>query len=105
MRSPREEGDSTTMAETSSLSVPPLSPVPAPAAATPAQAQVADLLALRELQTSLGLEQTAEAVLRAGINAIVEILAIDCGLVLLESDDRHGTLRVGWCQGRIMPTS
>jgi signal transduction histidine kinase len=71
----------------------------------PSKARVADLLALRELQASLGQEQTVEAVLRTGINAIVEILAIDCGLVLLDPDDRHGALRVGWCQGRIMPTS
>jgi len=73
--------------------------------AAPSKARVADLLALRELQTSLGLEQTTEAVLRVGINAIVEILAIDCGLVLLDADERHGLMRVGWCQGRIIPAS
>src|SRR5882672_1186543 len=105
MRSPRENGNSTIMAEASSLSAPfnttfgPAGPVP------PSKARVADLLALRELQASLGLEQTTEAVLRVGINAIVEILAIDCGLVLLDADERHGVLRVGWCQGRIIPTS
>jgi signal transduction histidine kinase/GAF domain-containing protein len=92
------------MAEASSLSAPWSNPAPG-APSAPSKARVADLLALRELQASLGQEQTVEAVLRTGINAIVEILAIDCGLVLLDADERHGALRVGWCQGRIMPTS
>src|SRR5258705_5019475 len=104
MRSPREDGNSTIMAEASSLSAPWSNPAPG-APSAPTKARVADLLALRELQASLGQEQSVEAVLRTGINAIVEILAIDCGLVLLDADDRHALLRVGWCQGRIMPTS
>jgi signal transduction histidine kinase len=92
------------MAEASSLSAPWSNPAPG-APSPPAKARIADLLALRELQSSLGQEQSVESVLRTGINAIVEILAIDCGLVLLDADDRHALLRFGWCQGRIMPTS
>jgi signal transduction histidine kinase/CheY-like chemotaxis protein/GAF domain-containing protein len=92
------------MAEASSMSAPFNAFGPA-RPEVPAKARIADLLALRELQSSLGLEQTTESALRTGINAIVEILTIDCGLVLLDADERHGLLRVGWCQGRVIPTS
>jgi len=63
----------------------------------------ADLLALRELQTSLGLEESDLGVIRVGTNAIVEILAIDCGLALVEATATRPEIRFGWCQGRAMP--
>src|SRR5262245_34894613 len=63
----------------------------------------ADLLALRELQTSLGLEESDLGVIRVGTNAIVEILAIDCGLALIEATATRPEIRFGWCQGRTMP--
>jgi signal transduction histidine kinase len=80
----------------------------APAAgAAPASAAgrplVADLLALRELQASLALEETDTAVVRVGTNAVVEILAIECGLTLLDATPDHAEIRFGWCQGRAMP--
>src|SRR5262245_37304701 len=65
----------------------------------------ADLLALRELQTSLGLEETDLGVIRVGTNAIVEILAIDCGLALIDATATRPEIRFGWCQGRAMPQS
>jgi signal transduction histidine kinase len=63
----------------------------------------ADLLALRELQTSLGLEETDLGVVRIGTNAIVEILAIDCGLALVDATANRPEIRFGWCQGHAMP--
>ena len=63
----------------------------------------ADLLALRELQTSLGLEESDLGVIRVGTNAIVEILAIDCGLALVDATASRPEIRFGWCQGRAMP--
>jgi signal transduction histidine kinase len=64
---------------------------------------VADLLALRELQASLALEETDTAVVRVGTNAVVEILAIECGLTLVDATPQHSEIRFGWCQGRAMP--
>jgi signal transduction histidine kinase/GAF domain-containing protein len=64
---------------------------------------VADLLALRELQASLALEETDTAVVRVGTNAVVEILAIECGLTLVDATPHHPEIRFGWCQGRAMP--
>src|SRR6185436_4223058 len=63
---------------------------------------VADLLSLRELQASLALEETDDAVVRVGTNAIVEILAIDCGLAIVETTPGRQPLRFGWLQGRAM---
>ncbi|HYV17901.1 MAG TPA: GAF domain-containing protein [Verrucomicrobiae bacterium] len=63
----------------------------------------ADLLALRELQASLGLEETDLGVVRIGTNAIVEILAIDCGIALVDATATRPEIRFGWCQGRAMP--
>ncbi|HET8945684.1 MAG TPA: hypothetical protein VFQ07_01770, partial [Candidatus Polarisedimenticolia bacterium] len=77
------------------------------AAGRPAQAPgrplAADLLALRELQASLGLEETDLGVVRIGTNAIVEILAIDCGVALVDATATRPEIRFGWCQGRAMP--
>src|SRR5262245_11417397 len=63
---------------------------------------VADLLPLRKLQASLALEETDDAVVRVGTNAIVEILAIDCGLAIVETTPGRPPLRFGWLQGRAM---
>jgi len=70
---------------------------------SPGRALAADLLALRELQTSLGLEESDLGVVRIGTNAIVEILAIDCGLALVDATATRPEIRFGWCQGRAMP--
>jgi hypothetical protein len=64
---------------------------------------VADLLALRELQASLALEETDAAVVRVGTNAVVEILALECGLTLVDATPNHPEIRFGWSQGRAMP--
>ncbi len=39
---------------------------------------------------------------RVGTNAIVEILAIDCGLAIVETTPGRPPLRFGWLQGRAM---
>jgi len=62
----------------------------------------ADLLSLRELQASLALEENDDAVVRVGTNAIVEILAIDCGLALVDGEAGRPPIRFGWLQGRAM---
>jgi signal transduction histidine kinase len=77
-------------------------PAAAPAAGA-GRPLVADLLALRELQASLALEETDTAVVRVGTNAVVEILAIECGLTLVDATPHHPDIRFGWCQGRAMP--
>jgi len=64
---------------------------------------LADLLALRELQASLALEESDEAVVRVGANAIVEILALDGGLVFIDGFSGRPEIRLGWRQGRSMP--
>jgi len=63
---------------------------------------LADLLALRELQASLALEESDEAVVRVGANAIVEILTLDGGLVLVDGFGSRPEIRFGWRQGRTM---
>jgi signal transduction histidine kinase len=65
---------------------------------------LADLLALRELQASLALEESDEAVIRVGANAIVEILTLDGGLVLVDGFGPRPEIRFGWRQGRTMAT-
>jgi signal transduction histidine kinase len=77
--------------------------LPAAGAASAERPLVADLLALRELQTSLALEETDTAVVRVGTNAVVEILAIECGLTLVDATPHHPEIRFGWSQGRAMP--
>jgi signal transduction histidine kinase/GAF domain-containing protein len=72
-------------------------------AASSGRPLIADLLALRELQTSLSLEETDLGVVRIGTNAIVEILAIDCGVTLVDATGSRPEIRFGWCQGRAMP--
>jgi len=62
----------------------------------------ADLLSLRELQASLALEENDDAVVRVGTNAIVEILAIDCGMSLVDGEEGRPPIRFGWLQGRAM---
>ena len=64
---------------------------------------VADLLALRELQASLALEESDQAVVRVGTNAIVEILTLDGGITFIDAFAGRPELRFGWRQGRAMP--
>ena len=82
----------------------PAAPAAGPGSASGAgRPLVADLLALRELQASLALEESDTAVVRVGTNAVVEILAIECGLTLVDAVPHHPEIRFGWCQGRAMP--
>src|SRR5436190_23752357 len=74
-----------------------------PQATTSGRPLAADLLALRELQTSLGLEETDLGVVRIGTNAIVEILAIDRGLALVDATATRPEPPLGWCEGRASP--
>jgi signal transduction histidine kinase len=92
------------MAEIESLNVPYVRP-PQGGAPAPAKPLAADLLAVRELQASLGLEDAAEAVVRVGTNATVEILAVECGLTFIDAEGPHPALRFGWGQGRTMPAA
>src|SRR5215475_2869826 len=99
MRSPKDGGHSSTAiggAPGAGAAVRP------PLTGTAPRPLVADLLSLRELQASLALEQSDDAVVRVGTNAIVEILAIDCGLAIVEGAPGRPPLRFGWLQGRAM---
>jgi signal transduction histidine kinase len=73
-----------------------------PDRSSPSRSLLADLLALRELQASLALEESDEAVIRVGANAIVEILTLDGGLVLVDGFGPRAEIRFGWRQGRTM---
>src|SRR5262245_8324274 len=62
-------------------------------------------MSLQELQASLALEENDDAVVRVGTNAIVEILAIDCGLAMVDAEAGRPPIRFGWLQGRAMTHS
>jgi len=98
MRFSREDGNSSTAAA-AGRSGAAAGPLPAALAGRPL---AADLLSLRELQASLALEENDDAVVRVGTNAIVEILAIDCGMALVDGEEGRGPIRFGWLQGRAM---
>ncbi|HUD72566.1 MAG TPA: GAF domain-containing protein, partial [Dongiaceae bacterium] len=100
MRSPKDGAHSSTaIGGTSGAAAGAARP---PLTGTAPRPLVADLLSLRELQASLALEETDDAVVRVGTNAIVEILAIDCGLAIVETTPGRPPLRFGWLQGRAM---
>src|SRR5262245_13914541 len=114
MRSPRGSGNSSTVAAGGSAhaSAPGAAsgaasgagPVGLPAAFA-GRPLAADLLSLRELQASLALEENDDAVVRVGTNAIVEILAVDCGLAMVDAEAGRPPIRFGWLQGRAMTHS
>src|SRR5262245_50710158 len=111
MRSPRASGNSSTVAAGGSAhasatgaasgAASGAGPVGLPAAFA-GRPLAADLLSLRELQASLALEENDDAVVRVGTNAIVEILAVDCGLALVDGAEGRPDIRFGWLQGRTM---
>jgi signal transduction histidine kinase/ActR/RegA family two-component response regulator len=101
MRSPRASGNSSTAAAAGSAHASAPGGLHASFAGRPL---AADLLSLRELQASLALEENDDAVVRVGTNAIVEILAVDCGLALVDGAEGRPPIRFGWLQGRAMAT-
>src|SRR5262245_41429825 len=101
MRSPRQGRNSSTSPAPTSRATSVSEGLP-PVTALAARPLAADLLSLRELQASLALEETDAAVIRVGTNAIVEILAIDCGLSLYDAEPGRPPIRFGWLQGRAM---
>ncbi|HEV8701096.1 MAG TPA: response regulator [Candidatus Polarisedimenticolia bacterium] len=75
---------------------------PAPPARDPANAFLAHLQSLRELQITLSQEGRAEAILSEGTTGTVEIVGADCAIAIVEPSSGIPPLRFGWIEGRLM---